>query len=244
MTSKIHSIVRAAALMAAIAGCAVHAAPGPVIPEGCEGQREDALSFIGGAAAVEAWTPNRPFTLQVDAAMFDFNGALVGIENFTETQILEPLRDLDWRFFQMHGYHILDFDSPPDEHSIRIVSGDVVFVAGWGYPYCPGYVGVPVVASPPDAAVVYTRHFFNPGIQCIGYRQARHSESIVHEIAHVFGMAHDFDEEADGVPMSENLTNHGRFEDSDDALMDSDVRNMGCILPYRHFSAPDPEVGK
>ena len=249
MTSSAHHVIRVAAVVAALTGCSVHDAPGIEIPEGCEGQRKLALEFTtaeeeGITGVVAAWTPNRPFTLEIDIDMFNANGAIIGMPDFAEEQILQPLRDLNSRFFEMHGYNILDVDGPPDEGSIQIVSLDLTINEGWGYPYCPQNVGTPVLASPPDGAVIYTRHFFDPRVWCHGYNAARYAETIIHEVAHVFGMIHSDDGERGGVPMSERLTFHSRYQDSDQSLTDDDVRNMGCILPYRQFIITDPEEVK
>ena len=247
MNNTAHKIVRVAALAAAMAGCSAHRAPGPVIPENCTNEREQALKFTRGVGAVAAWSPNNPFVIMFDAKTMDSNGALIGIPDFSEKQILSPLRDLNARFRAMNGYNILaldktvtDLGSLPDdfrspENAIIIMNSQKTYGQGWGYPQCPVFVGTPALANPLQGGIILTRHFFDPAVVCYGFSSARTSETVIHEIAHVFGMSHYEDREV-GMPMSKKLSDHGRYGESDDFLTDDDIRNMGCIMPYRHFA--------
>ena len=223
-----------------IENSAPHVVVGASPQQECTDERDRALAYSWGhAELVHEWNPDRPIRFRVDAGPITEGGLRIGRPNFLEEEVLQPLRDMARRLEERLGYPIMEPDAPPSDASrtVTVHWRDRVWSPGWGEPDCPGHVGSPWNAQGTPPAVVLNRYLFDPAITCAGYRRDRDSETIIHELAHVFGMGH-----AEGasnyVPedlaMSERLTRIVGG-DSDYFLPIEDLENIGCVFPHPDF---------
>ncbi len=207
----------------------------------CTDQRERALIFRSGEPqVVREWQPDRPIRFRVDAGPIIEGGLRIVRPNFLEEEILGPLRDMARRLEERLGYPVMDPDALPggNDYTVTVRWRDHVWSPGWGEPQCPGHVGSPWNAQASPPATFMNRYFFDPEITCGGYVGHRDSETIIHELGHVFGMDHDprVDEHTPpgSLAMSDPLT---RIigGDSDAFLLVEDLDNIGCVFPHPDF---------
>ena len=212
--------------------------PGPLAA--CTNQRALGLAYNGGRAeVVHEWNPARPIRFRVDAGPIIEGGLRIGRPNFLEEEVLQPLRDMARRLEERLGYAVMESpDAGPGgaSHTVTVHWRDRVWSPGWGVPDCLEHVGSPWNAQGDPPAVVLNRYLFDPAITCAAYPRDRDSETIIHEVAHVFGMGHsDYDRgDAGGLPMSEPLTRIVGG-DSDYFLLVEDLDNIGCVFPHPDF---------
>ena len=163
--------------------------------------------------------------------------------DFLEEEVLEPLRDAADRIKEWLGYAIFD---PYDPLLSRPSAGEPVIGVGvtedrerdppWD-PSC-GVTISPMNAIPSAAEVVYNEPCFDPSVTCSGFAEDRTDETIIHELAHIFGMKHSRSSGDSnsrlhgGVFMSDPLTYHKSYDDSDVFLLQEDIDAFGCIFPH------------
>ena len=212
--------------------------PGPLAP--CDDQRDRALAYSWShTELVHEWNPDRPIRFRVDAGPIIEGGLRIGRPNFLEEELLQPLRDMARRLEERLGYPIMEPDASPSDASrtVTVHWRDRVWSPGWGEPDCPRHIGSPWNAQGTPPAVVLNRYIFDPAITCAAYPRDRDSETIIHELAHVFGMGH-----AEGVInyVPEDLAMSDRLTrivggDSDYFLLIEDLDNIGCVFPHPDF---------
>ena len=85
----------------------------------------------------------------------------------------------------------------------------------------------------------FNRPFFDPDMTCRAFELNRESETMVHELGHLFRMGHVHQiEQYGGVPISKPLTfTFGLgYGDSDEFLTLEDLDNIGCVFPQPDFA--------
>lgn len=203
-----------------------------------------ALDYEYETILVSAWDPNQPFRIWIDKEAIRLGGNRLGRLNFLEEEVLEPLRDVADRIEERLGYPIFDpndllFTRPArSDPAIKVLTGDGENRDPPWSRECAPATGSPMAAAPGTAEIRYNRYFFEPLITCGGFVEDRTDETIIHELAHLFGMKHfphadDQDSRLQGgVVMSEPLTFHKSHDDSDDFLLQEDIDAIGCIFPH------------
>ena len=214
----------------------------PPPPAACTDQRDRALAYsYGHSQVVHEWEAARPIRFRVETAPIVEGGLRIGRPNFLEEEVLHPLGDMARRLEERLGYPIMDLDGPPggDGYTVTVRWRDHVWSPGWstgtGPDECPSHVGSPWNAQSTPPAVFMNRYFFNPEIIC--YRRDRDAETIIHELAHVFGMGHATGSapwRPGDLQMSAALTVMRGWE-SDSFLTLGDIDNIGCIFPHPDF---------
>ena len=210
--------------------------------ESCTDQRERALNYHWGRRqVVHEWQPDRPIRFRIEAEPIIEGGLRIGRPNFLDEEVVEPLRDMARRLEERLGYPIMDPDALPagDDYTVLVAWRDHVWSPGWGAPDCPEHLGSPWNAQGSPPATWMNRHLFDPDITCAGYPRDRDSETIIHELAHVFGMSHSplvQPERSQFVFawMSVPLTQISGG-DSDFFLLTEDLDNLGCVFPHPNF---------
>ena len=215
-----------------------HRVMGTVPLRACTDQRERALNYSWGhATLVHEWHPDRPIRFRIEAEPMIAGGPRIGRPNFLEEQILQPLRDAARRLKERLGYTVMESpDAGPGraDHTVTVEWRDRVWSPGWGS-RCPDHVGSPMNAQLDPPGAILNRYFFDPAITC--YEGIRDAETVIHELAHVFGMGH-----SEGViyfvpedlAMSPALTRL-RGGESDKFLLVEDLDNIGCVFPHPDF---------
>ena len=207
----------------------------------CTDQRKRALNYTyGHTQAVHGWQPDRPIRFRVIEEPIIAGGLRIGRPNFLEEEIYGPLRDMARRLEERLGYKIMDLDAPPggDDYTVIVEWRDRVWSPGWGEPDCPTYVGSPWNAQGSPPGTILNRYLFDPTITCAAYPRDRDSETIIHELAHTFGMNHSLLWQPELPP--ENLSMSVPLTriiggDSDNFLMIEDLDNLGCVFPHPDF---------
>ena len=210
----------------------------------CSNERRRALDWEHDPILVPAWDPDQPFRVWIDEGPIRDGGDRIGRPDFLEEEVLEPLRDVADRIEERLGYAIFDpYDlrlSPPSggETVIAVrVTEDRYSELPWD-PECAPVTISPMNAIPWTAEVVYNEPFFDPSVTCRGFAEDRTDETIIHELGHIFGMKHarsTGDENSrlrGGVFMSEPLTDHKDYDDSDVFLLPEDIDAWGCMFPH------------
>ena len=214
-------------------------------PGVCTDEREHALAWELNPLLVPGWNPERPFRVWVDEAAIRSGGSQLGNPNFLEEQVLEPLRVVADRIEERLGYPVFDpYDLLPSKSSeepfikVHRLDGLAPRDNPWD-PRCAPATHPPISAAPAIATVFFNDHFFDPAITCSGFDSIRRGKTIVHEMAHVFGMKHAVSagdgssEQRGGVYMSESLT--GSFFFSRDDILPEDIDALGCVFPHPGF---------
>ena len=207
----------------------------------CTDQRDRALTLsYGHRQVVHEWDPDRPIRFRVDAGPIIEGGRRIGHPDFLEEKVLQPLRDMARRLEERLGYTVMESpDVGPGgaDNTVRVAWRDHVHVPTWAGDRCPPNVGSPWNAQGTPPAVFLNRYIFDPEIVCSPYEQNRVQETIIHELAHVFGMGHSAGYsyyDPDDLAMSEPLTvmTGGK---SDNFLLAEDLDNIGCVFPHPAF---------
>jgi len=220
--------------------------PGPLAS--CKSQRQRALDWEHDATLVAKWNPDQPFRVWVDEERIRRGGNRIGRPDFLQEEVLEPLRDVADRLEDRLGYAIFD---PYDLLFSRPLVGDAIRIERrvapernppWGGSNCTPGGQSPMNARPRWATVWYNDpYFFDPTITCSGYVGDRIAETVIHELIHLFGTKHaqsvgDANSRTfGGVFMSEPLTRHRGYGESDLFLLTEDIDNIGCIFPHPEF---------
>lgn len=210
--------------------------PGPLAA--CGDQRDQALaySFSGFPLVVQEWKPGRPIRFRVDAAAIIAGSMRIGQPEFLEDEVLQPLRDMARRLEERLGYPVMASpDAGPGgaDHTVTVQWRNVVYGAGWAR-NCPD-IGTPWNAQASPPAVFMNRHIFDPDIACPYFTLHRDNHTIVHELAHVFGMVHWGTYVGPHyLAMSKSLTRMVDGE-SEVFLKVEDLDNLGCVFPHPDF---------
>ena len=203
----------------------------------CEATRVAGLSY--GARLVHEWTPDHPIGFDIETDVIRQGGIQLGAPDFLEDQVLEPLREFSQRIKERLGYPILGdpYRRATAGSRIRVVF-DSNEPGSFNVIHCEGYpdVGSAMNAVPDEGLTRYNRHFFDPEIQCPGYRRARTWSTVVHEVGHLLGMTHNKaatgeDPALPGVEMSRELTFMGPGDWSQ-YVTPQDLDAIGCIFPH------------
>ena len=207
----------------------------------CTDQRKRALNYTyGHTQVVHEWQPDRPIRFRIESEPIIAGGLRIGRPNFLEEEVLEPLRDMARRLEERLGYPIMDLDAPPggDDYTVLVAWRNRVWSPGWGAPDCPEYLGSSWNAQGAPPATFMNRYLFDPAITCGPYPRDRDSETIIHELAHVFGMNHSLiwqpELPPENLSMSVPLTRISGG-DSDAFLLTEDLDNIGCVFPHPDF---------
>ncbi len=212
----------------------------------CTNQRQRALEFELDPPLVREWEQDRPFRVWVDQEAIRRGGLELGHADFLEEQTLEPLREVARRIEARLGYSIFDpYDLLPSEPSAgppSIKVRRIYHLAPKAPPWsadCAPATHAPMSALTRLAIVQYNDHFFDPAITCRGFVNNREGKTIVHELAHIFGMKHAASagdvssRRRGGVFMSEALTGSFFFDRAD--ILPEDIDNIGCMFPHPDF---------
>ena len=210
----------------------------------CSNERRHALRYEAGTFLVEAWDPEQPFRVWIDEESIRRGGEQFDRPEFLEEEVLEPLRDVADRIEERLGYRIFDPDDLlPRRPSTRepvikvLTQPDRQQDPPWSAACAPATIS-PMNASPSTGEIFYNEPFFDPLITCQGYVEDRTDETIIHELGHNLGMRHhpsagDPDSRfRGGVVMSEPLTFHKGYDDSDVFVLPEDIDAIGCIFPH------------
>ena len=140
--------------------------------------------------------PERPFRVWVEREAIRRGGLEIGNPNYLEEQILEPLRVVADRIVNRLGYRIFDpgdllpsASSEPNIQVVRLYDLAPREDNPWDLNCAPA-THPPMSAAPVIGVVFLNDHFFDPAITCRPFERIRTGRTIVHELAHVFGMKH------------------------------------------------------
>jgi len=213
-------------------------------PPACSNERQLALDWAQTAILVSAWDPERPFRVWIDEEAIQAGALRLDRPEFLEEEVLEPLRDVADRVEERLGYAIFDpYDlqlSPPSagEPVIAVrVTEDRELDPPWD-PEC-GVTISPMNAIPWTAEIVYNEPFFDPSVTtCRGFVEDRTDETVIHELWHLFATKHSRSVDdwssrlRNGLFMSDPLTSHREYDDSDVFLLPEDIDAIGCVFPH------------
>ena len=203
----------------------------------CTDQRQRALEYSWSyVRLVDEWHPDRPIRFLVDADPIIAGGLRIGRPDFLEAQVLQPLRDMARRLEERLGYAVMESpDAGPGGagNTVSVSWRDFVYWPPWAEEQC-GPLGAPWNAQGDPPAVFLNRPIFDPEAQCWPYERSRRRETIIHELAHTFGMGHAegySNYVAEDLAMSRELTAM-IGEESDAFLLVEDLDNIGCVFPH------------